>query len=133
MEFNLNSNLTIFLISLALLALYPRISFKNEMELMVVLKSSSSKGKYPDGPKGYPIVGVGPMIPPVNPGPTLSKWAKQYGEMMTLKLGGTRWVFLNSSRTAREILERRSGITSSRPAWPLLQGILSDGKRYPSP
>ena len=97
---------------------------------MVVFSKGSSKGKYPDGPKGYPIVGVGPMIPPVNPGPTMSKWAKQYGEMMTLQLGGTRWLFLNSSRTAREILERRSGITSSRPAWPLLQGILSDGKRY---
>jgi hypothetical protein len=50
------------------------------------------------------------LIPTVNPGPTLAKMAQGYGEMMTLKLGGMTWVFINSSRVATEILERRSGV-----------------------
>jgi hypothetical protein len=56
------------------------------------------------------------MIPIVNAGPTAAKWAEKYGEMMTLKIGGMTWVFLNSSRVATEILERRSGV----PARPIL-------------
>jgi hypothetical protein len=78
------------------------------------VKEATSKYKYPPGPRGVPILGVAPLIPPVNPGPTVSKWAEQYGEMMTLQLGGTRWVFLNSSRVAREILERRSGVGTTK-------------------
>ena len=76
-----------------------------------------------------PLLGVAHRMPVSHAGPLISEWAEKYGEMMTLKLGGTKWVFLNSSRVVREILERRSAITSSRPSFPLLQGILSDGKR----
>lgn len=111
MEFNLNGYVAIFSISLALLVIYPCI-FLEMTNLLTEsdIKEATSKYKYPPGPRGVPILGVGPLIPPVNPGPTVSKWAEQYGEMMTLQLGGMRWVFLNSSRVAREILERRSGV-----------------------
>jgi hypothetical protein len=82
----------------------------------VDVKLASSKYKYPPGPKGYPIIGAAPLIPTVNPGPTLAKMAEGYGEMMTLKLGGMTWVFINSSRVATEILERRSGVLRPRLA-----------------
>jgi hypothetical protein len=59
-----------------------------------------------------PILGIAPFLPSSNPGPTLGKWAQKYGEMMTLQVGGMRMVFLNSSRVAREILDRRSGVFS---------------------
>jgi hypothetical protein len=78
------------------------------------IKEATSKYKYPPGPRGVPILGVGPLIPPVNPGPTVAKWAEEYGEMMTLQLGGMKWVFLNSSRVAREILERRSAVRPTK-------------------
>ena len=38
-------------------------------------------------------------------------------------------VFLNSSRVVSEILEKRSGITSSRPPLPMVSDIISGGKR----
>ena len=109
MEFNLNDYLSIFFLSVATLWVY--FSRKSQgMSLTVALKKAFSKYKYPPGPKGLPILGVAPYIPPEFPGPVLSEWAKKYGEMMTCQLGGMTWVFLNSSRVTREILERRSGV-----------------------
>jgi hypothetical protein len=51
-------------------------------------------------------------LPPEYAGAVTSKLAEKYGELMTLQLGGTRWVFLNSSRVTRDILERRSAVFS---------------------
>src|ERR1700709_991556 len=47
----------------------------------------------------------------------------------TVKLGARKWVFLNSSETARELLERRGRLYISRPDLPVTQDILSGGKR----
>jgi cytochrome P450 len=44
----------------------------------------------------------------------LGKWAhelaKEYGEMFTIKIGGTRMVFLTSTRTIKDLLERRAAV-----------------------
>jgi len=46
----------------------------------------------------------------------LGKWAqelaKEYGEMFTIKIGGTRMVFLTSTRTIKDLLERRAAVSS---------------------
>jgi hypothetical protein len=73
-------------------------------------KKRSSKYRYPPGPKGLPFIGVAHLIPLVFPGEITSKWAQQYGELMTVQLGGMKWIFCNSSRTARQLLERRSAV-----------------------
>jgi hypothetical protein len=38
-------------------------------------------------------------------------------------------VYLNSSRVVSEILEKRSGITASRPPLPMVSDLVSGGKR----
>jgi hypothetical protein len=73
-------------------------------------KKRSSKYRYPPGPRGFPFIGVAHLIPLVFPGEITSKWAQQYGELMTVQLGGMKWIFCNSSRTARQLLERRSAV-----------------------
>jgi hypothetical protein len=112
MELNLNGYFPIFLISLLVLVIY---QCKPPYVLLTPdVKKATSKYRYPPGPKGLPFIGVAHLLPPVFAGQVTSKWADQYGEMMTLQLGGMRWIFLNSSRTAKEILERRSAVILSK-------------------
>jgi Cytochrome P450 len=47
----------------------------------------------------------------------------------TIKLGSQTWVFLNSSRTVTDLLERRAAIYCSRPPFPMTQDIVSGGGR----
>lgn len=47
----------------------------------------------------------------------------------TCKFGSTTWVFLNSSRTVSDLMERRASIYCSRPAFPMTQGIMSGDSR----
>src|ERR1700721_1746400 len=115
MEFTLNDYISITVLSILTLVGY-RCTLRSRCYIddIIDVKKFTSKYKYPPGPKGYPILGVAGMIPPDHPGLILSKWAREYGEMMTLKLGGMTWVFLNSSRVTKEILERRSGVYAFR-------------------
>lgn len=46
-----------------------------------------------------------------------------------MQLGARKWVVLNSSETARELLERRGRLYISRPEFPVTQDILSRGNR----
>lgn len=48
---------------------------------------------------------------------------------MHLQFGGTDWVFLNSSKAVEDLLERRSNIYSSRPAFAMVGEVISHGKR----
>jgi Cytochrome P450 len=108
MEFTSRDYISIVLLSILTSVIYNCSTGCNGINVDV--RALTSKYKYPPGPRGYPIVGVAPMIPPEFPAERLSSWAKQYGEMMTLKLGGTTWVYLNSSRVTKEILEKRSAV-----------------------
>ena len=47
----------------------------------------------------------------------------------TCKFGGQTWVFLNSSRVVNDLMERRAAIYSSRPPFPMTQGIMSGNSR----
>ncbi|KAH7347962.1 cytochrome P450 [Pyrenochaeta sp. MPI-SDFR-AT-0127] len=70
---------------------------------------------------GLPLFGNMFQVPPVQQGP----WAKQLAE----KYGEITWVFLNSSRVITELMERRAAIYSSRPPFPMTQGIMSQDSR----
>ena len=48
---------------------------------------------------------------------------------MYLQLGGVDWIFLNSSRVVEDLLEKRSSIYSSRPAFVMVGEIISRMKR----
>ncbi|KAH8170103.1 cytochrome p450 domain-containing protein [Sarocladium implicatum] len=47
----------------------------------------------------------------------------------TVQLGENTWVFLNSSRVVRDLLEKRAAIYCSRPPSPLTNDIMSGGTR----
>lgn len=56
--------------------------------------------------------------------------ADQLGsEMMYVRLGGTDWVFLNSSRVVNDLLEKRSAIYSGRPVFAMVSELMSRGQR----
>jgi hypothetical protein len=96
---------------------------------------------------GIPLLGNALQLPPVGheAGMIVKQWAEKYGEMYpppslplsvlyvndryTVKLGGYKWVFLNSSRTVNDLLEKRAAIYCSRPPFPMTQDIVSGGGR----
>jgi hypothetical protein len=50
-------------------------------------------------------------------------------DRFTCQIGSNTWIFLNSSRVVRDLLEKRAPIYSSRPAFPMTQDVLSGGCR----
>ncbi|KAJ9488600.1 hypothetical protein VN97_g4692 [Penicillium thymicola] len=87
------------------------------------------KYKLPPQVPGVPIFGNTFQIPAIQQGPWGKKLAEKYGEMFTCKFGGSTWVFLNSSRVVTDLMERRAAIYSSRPPFPMTQGIMSGDSR----
>jgi len=72
---------------------------------------------FPPGPKGWPIIGNAFQIPAKDQEPVLIRLAKPYREIhsklsnvlmyrFTVKLGGSTWVYINSSRVIRELLDQ---------------------------
>ncbi|KAK1775525.1 cytochrome P450 [Copromyces sp. CBS 386.78] len=97
-------------------------------------KRKGKDGKVPNlppGPPGLPIIGslldVKEGIE--DPEYTKLKSLSQYGEMATLHLGAKTFVFLNSSRVAAEIINKRGSITNERSSYPVSSGIVSHGHR----
>ncbi|KAK5272252.1 hypothetical protein LTR99_010644 [Exophiala xenobiotica] len=87
------------------------------------------KYKFPNPVPGIPIFGNTFQMPLLQQGVWAKKKAEQYGEMFTMKIGANMWVFLNSSRTVNDLLEKRSAITASRPRFPFTNEIMSGGSR----
>ncbi|KAF3403520.1 Cytochrome P450 monooxygenase yanC [Penicillium rolfsii] len=84
--------------------------------------------KFPHIVKGHPLFGNTFQMP--LRAPEQSKWrielAREHGEM---RIGTRHWVFLNSSRTVRDLLEKRAARYSSRLPMPMVQDTMSGGKR----
>ncbi|KAH7117183.1 cytochrome P450 [Dactylonectria estremocensis] len=78
---------------------------------------------------GLPIIGNARQIPKQDPCLHFAALARKYGEMFTVKIGGSYWLFLNSSRVANELLEKRAAIYSSRMELPMAYDLASRGYR----
>jgi hypothetical protein len=85
----------------------------SNLQLMADIVSAikSAKYKYPQGPKPLPIIGNMHQLPQGQLGKWAQGLAKEYGEMFTIKIGGQRWVFLTSTRTIKDLLEKRAAVT----------------------
>jgi len=70
----------------------------------------------PPGPPGLPIVGNSFQIPLINPWRKQAEWTKQYGPIYRLKLGKDTVIVLGTQQAAKDLLEKRSKIYSSRYA-----------------
>lgn len=87
--------------------------------------------RLPPGPSGLPIFG---SLIDVKEGIEDEEHKKlkslaQYGEMATLHLGQKTFIFLNSSRVAGEIINKRGSYTNERSSYPVSSGIISHGHR----
>lgn len=80
------------------------------------------------GPRQAPILGNAHQLGP-NPHRQLQSWAKQFGDVFTIRLGWENWVFLNNPTDVREIFDKQSAITSGRMPQPVVSGILSGDNR----
>ena len=80
------------------------------------------------GPRGLPLLGNVLQLSS-QPQREFKKWARQYGELFQVKLGWETWVFVNSPEAVKEILDKKSAITSGRPPMPVASDLISDSKR----
>lgn len=58
------------------------------------------------------------------------KWARKYGEVYRIRLGWNDWYMLCSPDAVKEILDKQSAHTSSRPPSPVGSDALSGGLRF---
>jgi hypothetical protein len=83
---------------------------------------------YPPGPPTLPVIGNLHLMPKEKPHLQFQKWAEQYGPVYSLILGTKVMVVLSSDQTIKDLLDKRSGIYSSRPDMYLGQ-VVSGGLR----
>ncbi|KAF5695700.1 cytochrome P450 monooxygenase [Fusarium mundagurra] len=84
----------------------------------------------PPGPKGYPLVGNLPSLAKPNDIPRITReWAKKYGLIVYTKMGGADWIWVNSARAAKELMDKRGSKYSSRPRMPMAFEAISNQNR----
>lgn len=100
--------------------------------LVLLLHRLSKVGRrpkdYPPGPPTLPIIGNLHQMPTEKGHLQFQKWAEEYGPIYSLILGTNVMIVLSSDKTIKDLLDRRSGIYSSRPEMYLGQ-IISGGFR----
>lgn len=82
----------------------------------------------PPGPPTLPIIGNLHLMPAKNAHVQFQKWAEEYGPVYSLILGTTTTVVLSSDVAIKDLLDKRSGIYSSRPDM-YISGIASGNLR----
>ncbi|KAI1125555.1 cytochrome P450 [Nemania abortiva] len=84
---------------------------------------------YPPGPPTLPLIGNLHQMPKGNGHLQFKKWAEEYGPVYSLILGAKVVIVLSSDVAVKDLLDKRSGIYSSRPEFYLGQEILSGNLR----
>ncbi|KAL6716882.1 hypothetical protein ACLMJK_004794 [Lecanora helva] len=85
--------------------------------------------RMPPGPKGLPIIGNLHQAPSKYPWRTFADWHKKYGPIYSLQFGPTTLIMLGTHDAARDLLDKRSAIYSSRPKLFMVGEIVSKGFR----
>ncbi|KAI0594640.1 cytochrome P450 [Biscogniauxia sp. FL1348] len=83
---------------------------------------------YPPGPPTLPLIGNLHLMPKEKTYLQLQKWAKEYGPIYSLILGTKVMIVLSSDKTINDLLDKRSGIYSSRPEMYLTSMIGGDSR-----
>ena len=83
----------------------------------------------PPGPPTLPIIGNLHQIPKEKAHLQFQKWAQEYGPIYSLIVGSRVIIVLSSDQAVKDLLDKRSGIYSSRPEMYLGSKIVSGGFR----
>ncbi|KAJ5151788.1 hypothetical protein N7492_010083 [Penicillium capsulatum] len=97
--------------------------------VIIFYKSRKDQASAFPSPPGLPIIGNSLQISSQLQVQFI-QWARQFGEVYRVRLGLTDWYILNSPEAVKEILDKQSAVTSSRPPWPILSDALSGGRRF---
>lgn len=84
----------------------------------------------PPGPPTLPILGNLHQLPKRGIHLTLQKWAKEYGPIYSIMLGTQITIMINKAEVAKELLEKRSAIWSSRPELYMAMNVMGSGLRF---
>ena len=77
----------------------------------------------PPGPPRLPIIGNLHQYPGKDPWKKYHEWHKKYGPIFSLKFGQRTVIVLGNHRVTKDLLEKRSGIYSSRPRMAVAERI----------
>jgi cytochrome P450 len=84
----------------------------------------------PPGPRGLPIIGNTHQLPQGDEvSQVIIDWAKKYGEVFRIRLGMTDYIYLNTPRAVKDLMDKKSNIYSGRHAMPMALDTVSDGNR----
>jgi hypothetical protein len=92
-------------------------------------RTGSRPANYPPGPPTLPFIGNFHLMPKEKTHLQFQKWADQYGPVYSLVLGTKTIVVLNTDRAVKDLLDKRSGIYSSRPDM-YISRIAGGGMRF---
>jgi hypothetical protein len=96
------SILTYLLISAVLLVIYS-------------LRQARRSAKLPPGPPRLPLIGNTHQLPTERLWNTFQTWVQQYGPLVSADIGGNDIIIIGDQETARNLLDKRANIYSSRP------------------
>ncbi|KAB5539440.1 cytochrome P450 [Coniochaeta sp. 2T2.1] len=94
-----------------------------------MLRIGSRPAGLPPGPSTIPILGNLHQIPARDSHLQFQKWAKEYGPVYSLIMGTKTFIVLSSDVAVKDLLDKRSGIYSSRPDSYIGAEIISGGLR----
>ncbi|KAG8937801.1 hypothetical protein FRC03_007845 [Tulasnella sp. 419] len=69
----------------------------------------------PPGPDTIPVLGNIPQLPKTDMYRQVCKWAKQYGEVFSLKVASRTIIVISSPEAVTQIMEKNGSITAGRP------------------
>ncbi|KAK4051743.1 hypothetical protein OIO90_004567 [Microbotryomycetes sp. JL221] len=100
--------------------------------LLYIVPKLASSGKrepgLPPGPKTIPVLGNLHQMPLEHAHFQMTKWAKEYGPIFSLKLGNATMVVLTGASEVKELMDRRSATTSDRPPLHVANELITNGK-----
>ena len=85
--------------------------------------------RLPPGPPGLPLVGNLFEMPESHPWLTHTELHKKYGPIFSMQYGLSTVIYLGTQEAARDLLEKRSSIYSSRPPLTMISECISQGNR----
>ncbi|KAJ5677051.1 cytochrome P450 [Penicillium maclennaniae] len=84
----------------------------------------------PPGPRGWPFIGnFYDLADGEQVRVKVREWHRKYGDVFYTKIGATDYIWLSSPKAVKDLMDKKSGIYSSRPHLPLAQDVASGKSR----